>query len=72
MYEKKKWTIIDKHNQYMKNKSAELERFCDFLGNIISKYIHEINFDDDLLDEKYNDIPTIDISWSDIKKELMK
>ena len=73
MYEKKKKKIIEKYDRYMKHKSSERERFCDFLGNIITKYIHEIDLKNvPLIEESNNEIPTFNLSWSDINNELIK
>lgn len=73
MYEKKKWKMIEKNNKYMEHNSSELERFCDFLGNIITKYIHEIDLKNiPLIEENNNEIPTFNLSWVDINNELIK
>ena len=73
MYEKKKWKMIEKNNKYMEHKSSELERFCDFLGNIITKYIHEIDLKNvSLVEENNNEIPTFNLSWVDINNKLIK
>ena len=73
MYEKKKWKMIEKNNKYMEYKSSELERFCDFLGNIITKYIHEIDLKNiPLIKENNNEIHTFNLSWVDINNELIK
>ena len=80
MYELKREKMNEYSYKLVKGKSFEFERFCDFLGSIVSKYIHEIdvsdvpletNFNQEII-KNYNEITTIDISWSDIKKELMK
>lgn len=73
MYEKKKKKMIEKYDRYMEHKSSELERFCDFLGNIITKYIHEIDLKSvSLIEENNNGIPTFNLSWIDINNELTK
>lgn len=73
MYEKKKKKIIEKYDRYMEHKSSELERFCDFLGNIITKYIHEIDLKNvPLIEESNNEIPIFNLSWVDINDELIK
>ena len=46
----KRRKLLEIQNEILNKSTPELERFCDFLGNIISKYIHEI--------------PTIFISFS--------
>ena len=65
MYEKKKWKMIEKHNKYMEHNSSELDRFCDFLGNIITKYIHEIDLKNVFLIEENNNEEE-----RDLQKEL--
>ena len=73
MYEKKKWKMIEKHNKYMEHNSSELDRFCDLLGNIITKYIHEIDLKNVfLIEENNNEMPTFNLSWIDINNELIK
>lgn len=38
--------MIELQNEQLNKITPELERFCDFLGNIISKYIHEIELNE--------------------------
>lgn len=43
--------LIEKQNEKLNKVTPELERFCDFLGNIISKYIHKIELNEGTLKE---------------------
>ncbi len=51
----KRRKLLEIQNEILNKSTPELERFCDFLGNIISKYIHEIELNDVNLVNENND-----------------
>ncbi len=46
MFEIQKRKVSNNVYLLAKTKNFEYERFCDFLGKMVTKYIHEINFDE--------------------------